>query len=538
MWSELRLVCLFNFQEHHCSSLYLWFVGILTVVDMALSTAHVEIMEGLTVTEPSYRFEGNVLYLDDEAVPMIIVPKGFWMKAKPVNNFLGAANISHTMARVPATEKVTLRELLRRLKIPEEGALPGPTPISLKDSNELNAFWVSEFGFYKIVLGSKKPFAQPFQDWVSGEVLPTIRRTGRYDIREAHDTEENTTPGMMNPEDSVPSASTARASTETQVQPPKRKRKAETTMSLSNEAVLPSIKFALLAKEASGLSGAPLKRLLYTAGARFMEMMAREHPEMSPQELQRKYRQTLAGSSIEVPPQEVAIAKACIEANLAGSSSTTLPLRGPIRTETTRRRIVRRFRVFEAKSKQHAAAKDAANAEWISLMTQHNCLSGPLAYLDAFVGSGGFKLRTTETLLAAGVPTHRLYSANLDAGIVKALKDKGVHAAVGCWEEALPYDGTPFTGVFLDLCQGSAAQLMGHLAALKPMCTVGCVLGMTIIQRDFDGEPLLMRVARIVDFLGKQGWKLARGGLAPSMLPYRGTVGSTVASIFYILSRM
>lgn len=397
---------------------------------------------------------------------------------------------------------------------------------------------LSEPGFWQLLLQSRTQKARYCQDWVTHDVLPTIRRTGRYDAREAPNTEENTSQGMMNPEECVPSASTSRASAETDVQPPKRKRKAETRKSLSSEAVLPFVKFALLVKEASGLSGAPLKRLLYTAGARFMEMMAREHPEMSPQELQRKYRQTLAGSSIEVPPGEVVMAKACIEASLAGSSSTTLALRGPIRIETTRRRIIKRFRVFEAKSKQHAAAKDAANAEWISLMTQHNCLSGPLAYLDAFVGSGGFKLRTTEALLAAGVSTHRLYSANLDAGIVKALKDKGVHAAVGCWEEALPYDGKPFTGVFLDLCQGSAAQLMGHLAALKPMCAVGCVLGMTIIQRDFDGEPLLMRVARIVDFLGKQGWKLARGGLAPSMLPYRGTVGTTVASIFYILSRL
>ncbi|UHC16317.1 hypothetical protein LRS73_28350 [Methylobacterium currus] len=39
---------------------------------------------------------------------------------------------------------------------------------------------VSESGFYKLVLRSDKPEAREFQDWVTREVLPAIRRTGGY----------------------------------------------------------------------------------------------------------------------------------------------------------------------------------------------------------------------------------------------------------------------------------------------------------------------------------------------------------------------
>lgn len=39
---------------------------------------------------------------------------------------------------------------------------------------------ISESGLYKLVLRSDKPQAKPFQDWVTKEVLPAIRKDGAY----------------------------------------------------------------------------------------------------------------------------------------------------------------------------------------------------------------------------------------------------------------------------------------------------------------------------------------------------------------------
>lgn len=39
---------------------------------------------------------------------------------------------------------------------------------------------VSESGLYKLIMRSDKATARPFQDWVTRDVLPAIRKTGGY----------------------------------------------------------------------------------------------------------------------------------------------------------------------------------------------------------------------------------------------------------------------------------------------------------------------------------------------------------------------
>lgn len=48
---------------------------------------------------------------------------------------------------------------------------------------------ISESGLYKLIMRSDKPEARKFQDWVTREVLPAIRKTGGYLLNEeARDT--------------------------------------------------------------------------------------------------------------------------------------------------------------------------------------------------------------------------------------------------------------------------------------------------------------------------------------------------------------
>jgi len=41
---------------------------------------------------------------------------------------------------------------------------------------------VNESGLYNVILRSDKPEAKPFRKWVTGEVLPSIRKTGTYSV--------------------------------------------------------------------------------------------------------------------------------------------------------------------------------------------------------------------------------------------------------------------------------------------------------------------------------------------------------------------
>lgn len=45
---------------------------------------------------------------------------------------------------------------------------------------EQQAIFINEQNLYKVIMRSDKPQAEPFQDWVCGEVLPSIRKNGAY----------------------------------------------------------------------------------------------------------------------------------------------------------------------------------------------------------------------------------------------------------------------------------------------------------------------------------------------------------------------
>lgn len=46
---------------------------------------------------------------------------------------------------------------------------------------------INESGLYHLVLVSRKPEAKKFRKWVTAEVLPSIRKTGRYDLKSGGD---------------------------------------------------------------------------------------------------------------------------------------------------------------------------------------------------------------------------------------------------------------------------------------------------------------------------------------------------------------
>ena len=52
------------------------------------------------------------------------------------------------------------------------------------------ATFVNEANLYKLIMRSNKPQAEAFQDWVCGEVLPTIRKNGAYVAAQPEETPE------------------------------------------------------------------------------------------------------------------------------------------------------------------------------------------------------------------------------------------------------------------------------------------------------------------------------------------------------------
>lgn len=67
-------------------------------------------------------------------------------------------------------------DLLRKLD--EKGVVKNPT---LTQGGEQQLKFVNEPNMYRVIFRSNKPEAKAFQDWVFNEVLPAIRKTGRYE---------------------------------------------------------------------------------------------------------------------------------------------------------------------------------------------------------------------------------------------------------------------------------------------------------------------------------------------------------------------
>lgn len=70
------------------------------------------------------------------------------------------------------------RDVANRLDDDEKGAAQIGTP-----GGKQNMVIVNEPGLYNVILRSDKPEAKDFKRWVTHEVLPSIRRTGSYQIQ-------------------------------------------------------------------------------------------------------------------------------------------------------------------------------------------------------------------------------------------------------------------------------------------------------------------------------------------------------------------
>lgn len=71
---------------------------------------------------------------------------------------------------------------------------PFPSPINITGLNvpPRGLTIINESGMYSLIFGSKLESAKHFKHWVTSEVLPSIRKTGRYSMKESNDSTSNT----------------------------------------------------------------------------------------------------------------------------------------------------------------------------------------------------------------------------------------------------------------------------------------------------------------------------------------------------------
>ena len=105
----------------------------------------------------------------ETAIRVVLLNGVTWFVAMDVCGALGLnpAQVTNHLRPLGADEK---RTVTRRITPTLFRGGRGTSQIAL----------ISESGLYKFVMRSDKPQARPFQDWVTRDVLPAIRKDGAY----------------------------------------------------------------------------------------------------------------------------------------------------------------------------------------------------------------------------------------------------------------------------------------------------------------------------------------------------------------------
>lgn len=97
------------------------------------------------------------------------------------------------IAKCLEISETSVRKLLSRMNENQVVKLKNSdvTKSHIRKLNNAGENFLTESGVYKLVFRSNKPNAEKFTDWVTDEVLPSIRETGKYSV------EENSKPKIM-----------------------------------------------------------------------------------------------------------------------------------------------------------------------------------------------------------------------------------------------------------------------------------------------------------------------------------------------------
>ena len=128
---------------------------------------YINIRYSMSIIEKVFHYEENEI--------SVIKSKGeIWFRGKDIAKALGYKRPHKAVLDHVNSEDKSSLECLQR------GSQIG-TPFKDTKNKQKKAIFVNESGLYSLLLQSKLESAKAFKRWVTKDVLPSIRKTGRYD---------------------------------------------------------------------------------------------------------------------------------------------------------------------------------------------------------------------------------------------------------------------------------------------------------------------------------------------------------------------
>ena len=122
--------------------------------------------------------EMSLFDFKDKQIRVLIDENGDpWFVAKDVCDILEISNSCQSMQSLDDDEKAIYNVYTR--------------------GGSQDTYIISESGLYSIILRSRKPEAKAFKRWVTREVLPSIRKTGKYSLNRKFESNDAKTVAMI-----------------------------------------------------------------------------------------------------------------------------------------------------------------------------------------------------------------------------------------------------------------------------------------------------------------------------------------------------
>ena len=123
----------------------------------------------------------KVFHYEENEISVIKCNDEIWLRGKSVAQSLGY--LKPLKALHTHVDKENKRKLSDLEGVPQNGVhlRLGVTCFGVHLNLQSGYLFINESGLYSLILGSKLESALAFKRWVTKNVLPSIRKTGRYD---------------------------------------------------------------------------------------------------------------------------------------------------------------------------------------------------------------------------------------------------------------------------------------------------------------------------------------------------------------------
>ena len=116
----------------------------------------------------------QVFHYEATELSVIKFKDEIWFKAKQVALLLGYLDLGRSIRQnVDPEDRISLEKLI--------GKGEGDSTPPLVSNFQGSTLYLNESGLYSLIFGSKLESAKAFKRWVTKDVLPSIRKTGRCD---------------------------------------------------------------------------------------------------------------------------------------------------------------------------------------------------------------------------------------------------------------------------------------------------------------------------------------------------------------------